>query len=94
MRDLKGFNLPFSFFWIGCYAKAKKPCVPYFLPIAGGRIVGFIPFPRVLALHGMQRASSCILNSDHRVLSLNEIHYIESASYAYMYVCMYVCMYV
>ena len=26
--------------------------MPYYLPIAGGRIIGFIPFPRVLVLLG------------------------------------------
>ena len=31
----------------------KEYSLPYYLPIAGGR-VGFIPFPRVLALSEMQ----------------------------------------
>ena len=28
--------------------KAEEPSLPYYLPIAGRRIIGFIPFPRVL----------------------------------------------
>ena len=30
--------------------RLKKPSLSYYLPIAGGRIIGFIPFPRVLVL--------------------------------------------
>ena len=29
---------------------AEEPSLSYYLPIAGGRIIGFIPFPRVLVL--------------------------------------------
>ena len=34
--------------------RLKEPSLPYYLPIAGGRIIGFIPFPRVLVLCEMQ----------------------------------------
>ena len=40
--------------------KAEEPSLPYKLPIAGGRIIGFIPFPRVLVLCEMQSGSSRI----------------------------------
>ena len=39
---------------------AEKPSLPYYLPIAGGIIIGFIPFPRVLVLCEMQWVSSRI----------------------------------
>ena len=39
---------------------AKEPSLSYYLPIAGGRIIGFIPFPRVLVLCEMQSVSSRI----------------------------------
>ena len=29
---------------------AEEPSLPFYLPIAGGRIIGFIPFPKVLVL--------------------------------------------
>ena len=29
---------------------AEEPNLSYYLPIAGGRLIGFIPFPRVLVL--------------------------------------------
>ena len=45
----------------------KKSSLPYYLPIAGGRILGFIPFLRVLVLCEMQTASFRILNSVQRV---------------------------
>ena len=42
------------------FTKAEEPSLPYYLPIAGGRIFGFIPFPRVLVLCEMQTVSSRI----------------------------------
>ena len=43
-RSLTGLNSEFSF------SPAEEPSLPYYLPIAGGRIIGFIPFSRVLVL--------------------------------------------
>ena len=54
-RSLTGFNSEFSFSF-----KAEEPSLSYYLPIAGGRIIGFIPFPRVLVLCEMQSFSSKI----------------------------------
>ena len=36
---------------------AEEPSLSYCLPIAEGRIIGFIPFPRVLVLCEMQSVS-------------------------------------
>ena len=44
----------------GRLTKAEEPSLPYYLRIAGGRIIGFIPFPRVLVLCEMQSVSSRI----------------------------------
>ena len=49
-RSLTDLNSGFSFTLSNCLAKAEEPSLPYYLPIAGGRIIGFIPFPRVLVL--------------------------------------------
>ena len=46
-RSLTGLNSEFSFL-TNCLTKDEEPSLPYYLPIAGGRIIGFIPFPRVL----------------------------------------------
>ena len=39
---------------------AEQPSLPYYLPIAGGRIIGFIPFSRVLVQCEMQSVSARI----------------------------------
>ena len=49
-RSLTGFNSEFSFSQTSCLTKAEEPSLSYYLPIVGGRIIGFIPFPRVLVL--------------------------------------------
>ena len=59
-RSLTGFNSEFSFSYTSCLTKAEEPSLSYYLPIAGGRIIGFIPFPRVLVLCEMQSVSSRI----------------------------------
>ena len=46
-RSLTGLNSEFSFSLTSCLTKAEEPSLPYYLPIARGRIIGFIPFPRV-----------------------------------------------
>ena len=53
-RSLTGLNSEFSFSDKSCLTKAEEPSLSYYLPIAGGRIIGFIPFPRVLVLCEMQ----------------------------------------
>ena len=49
-RSLTGLNSEFSFSKTSCLTKAEEPSLPYYLPIAGERIIEFIPFPRVLVL--------------------------------------------
>ena len=50
----------FSISYTTCLTKPEEPSLPYYLPIAGGRIIGFIPFPRVLVLCEIQSVSSRI----------------------------------
>ena len=59
-QSLTGLNLEFSFSYTSHLTKAEEPSLPHYLPIAGGRIIGFIPFPRVLMLCEMQSVSSRI----------------------------------
>ena len=47
-RSLTGLNSDFSFSLNSFLNKAEEPSMSYYLSIAGGRIIGFIPFPRVL----------------------------------------------
>ena len=44
-RSLTGLNSEFSFSYTSCLTKAEEHSLPYYLPIAGGRIFGFIHFP-------------------------------------------------
>ena len=59
-RSLTGLNSEFSFSKTSCLTKAEKSSLSYYLPIAGGRIIGFIPFPRVIVVCEMQSVSSRI----------------------------------
>ena len=58
--SLTGLKSEFSFSYTSCLTKAEEPSLSYYLPIAGGGIIGFIPFPRVLELCEMQSVSSRI----------------------------------
>ena len=59
-RSLTGLNSEFSISKTSCLTKAEEPGLPYYLPIAGGRMIGFIPFQRILVLCEMQSVSSRI----------------------------------
>ena len=59
-RSLTGLSSEFFFSKTSCLTKAEEPTLPFYLPIAGGRIIGFIPFPRVLVLCEMQSVLSRI----------------------------------
>ena len=73
-RGLTGFNSEFSFSKNSCLTKAEEPSLPYYLPIAGGRIIGFIPFPRVV-LCEMQSVSSRIWTRVAETISCDNNHY-------------------
>ena len=70
-RSLTGLNSEFSFSYTSCLTKAEEPSLPYYFPIAGERIIGFIPFPREMwnAWSAMWNAISLVqdLNSYRRV---------------------------
>ena len=59
-RSLAGLNSELSFSETSCLPKAEEPSLLYYLPIARGRIFGFVPLPRVLVLCEMQSVSSRI----------------------------------
>ena len=59
-QNLTGLNSGFSFSYTSCLTKAEEPSLPHYLPIAGTRTIGFIPFPRVLVLCEMQPVLSRI----------------------------------
>ena len=79
-RSLSGLNSDFSFPKTSCLTKAEEPSLPYYLPIAGGRIIGFIPFPRVLVLCEMQSISSRIKTRVAVSISYDNNHYTTGTS--------------
>ena len=54
---------------------AEEPSLSYYLPIAGGRIIRFIPFPRVLVLCEKQSFSSRIWIRVTMSISYDDNHY-------------------
>ena len=54
---------------------AEEPSMPYYLPIAGGRVIGFIPFPWVLVLCEMSSVSSRIWTRVSVSISHNDNDY-------------------
>ena len=81
--SLTGLNSEFSFSKTSCLTKAEEPSLSYYLPIAGGRIIGFIPFRRVLALCEMQSVSSRIWTHVAVSISYDDNHYTMGTSCLY-----------
>ena len=74
-RSFPGFNSEFSFSYTSCLTKAEELSLSYYLPIAGGRIIEFIPFPRVSVLCEMQSFSSWIWTCVAVSISYDDNHY-------------------
>ena len=83
-QSLTGLISEFSFSSTSCLTKAEEPSLPYYLPIAGGRIIGFIPFPRVLVLCEMQSISSRIWTRVAVSIPYNDNHYTTGTSFKKM----------
>ena len=79
-RSLTGLNSEFSFSKTYCLTKAEEPSLSYYLPIAGGKIIEIILFPRVLVLREMQSASSRIWTRVAVSISDGNNHYTTGTS--------------
>ena len=76
-RSLTGLNSVFLLLdWLPY--QAVEPSLPYYLPIAGGRIIGLIPFPRVLVLCEMQLSWSKKVDMS---LTMNQHIYMETQTW-------------
>ena len=73
-----GLNSVFSFSWTSCLYKAEETV---YLPLDGGRIIVFIPFPKVLVLCEMQSVSSRIWTRVAVSISYDNNHYTTGTSY-------------
>ena len=80
-RSLTSLNSEFSFSLTSCLTKVVEPSLSYYLPIVGGRIIGFIPFPRVLVLCEMQSAWSRIWTRVALSISNDDNHYTTDTSF-------------
>ena len=65
---------------LSCLTEVEETSLPYYLPIAGGRIIGFIPFPGVLVLCEMQSVSSMIWTRVAVSISYDDNHYTTGTS--------------
>ena len=82
-RSFTGFNSEFSFSKTSCLNKAEELSLSYYLPIAGRRIIGFIPFLRVLVLCEMQSVSSRIWTRVAVSISYDDNHYSTDTAWSY-----------
>ena len=83
-RSLTGLNSEFSFSQTSCLTqgwRTKSAMGKPSLPIAGERIIGFIPFSRVLVLCEMLSVSSRIWTRVAVSISNNDNHYTTGTSY-------------
>ena len=85
-RSLTGLNSEYSFL-TSCFTKAEEISLSYYLPIARGRIIGFIPFPRVLVL--CENAVSLVQDWTSFAVSISydENHYTTDTSINATYLC-------
>ena len=74
-RSLKGLNSECSFSYTNCLPKAEEPSLPYYLPIAGGRLNWIHTFPKGISICEMQSVSSRIWTRVAVSISFDEIHY-------------------
>ena len=79
-RSLTGLNSEFSFSLTSSLTKAEETSLSCYLPIAGGIIIGFIPFPRVLVQCEMPSVSSRIWTRVTVSISYNDNHYTTGTS--------------
>ena len=77
---------------IGCHALVKEHSLPYYLPIVGGRTVGFINCARVFT--SSENVNSLVedLNSEYQSISFDDNHYSTRAANIHLSLYIY-CMY-
>ena len=89
------FWAKFNRFWIQSFPsprlvvsiRLEEPSLPYYLPMAGGRIIGFIHFPRVLVLCEIQSVLSRIWTRVAVSISCEDNHYTTGTSMWNLFIC-------
>ena len=75
---------------MGCHIKVKEPSLLYYLVIAGGRIVGFITFTRVLCeMHTVLSGFETLQVYMHTHISYTTSIYAHTHTYIFIPVCAY-----
>ena len=85
-RSLTGLNSEFSSSLTSCLIMAEEPTLSYYFPIAWGRIIGFISFPKVLVLCEMQSVSFRIWTRVVVSFSCEDNHYTTGTSKEYFFI--------
>ena len=84
-------NSKLSFSLTRCYSKAKEISLLYYLPIAEGRMIRFIPFPRLLPLCEMQTGFELgLLCLSPTMVTIKP----EAPLWWYIYIYIYICIYI
>ena len=68
-----------------CHTKVYEPSAAHYLPIAEEKIIGFIPFPRVLAQRQIKTALSRNRTRVTVSISFNDKHYTTSTLHMYVW---------
>ena len=74
-RRLTGSKTEISYSLTSCLTKGEEHSLSFYLPIAGGRMIMFIPLLRVLVLCEMQSATSRILTRVAVSIAYDDNHY-------------------
>ena len=93
-RSLTGLNSEFSFFKTGYHTKVKESNLPYYLPIAGRRTIGFVPFQKILAQYEMLRPGFELFSPCQFPTILTITSRANPWIYIYIYICVCVCLFV
>ena len=79
-RGLTGLGSEFCVFLTGCLTKAKELSLRYYLPLVGGRLIGFIPSPKVFVQCELKSASSRFWTRGSVSISKDNNYYATSTS--------------
>ena len=93
-RVSTGLNSQFSFSKTSCHTKVEENSPPYYLLIAGGRIIRFITFPKGISTMWNANSLVEVLNSCRRVhyqrrWTLHHKHILRVSMYVFYCECQY-----
>ena len=87
-QSLTCLNLELSFSWPSCNTRVKESSLPYYLTIAGERIIGFMPYTCCFVGCCFEDLFH-IVHDIHIQLALNKTH---THTHIYIYIYIYTCI--